>query len=256
MPWEEEGQQGQDSAAGDQGNGQGTGAEGQGQGEGGQQGQGQGQQQGQQQNDAARVAQAMREEMNQIKQQNQLLQQQVQFYQANVQGMSQQAQQGQAQQQDQEDPFANLDEDDVVDVPTMKRIVSQLQQRTAQQMREVQLRTQFPDIEQVIQQYLPNALNKNPGLQQALQRSGDPYLAYNIAKYEQKLQEGASGQGQQGSGQDQGQAMTQRILDNLGKPRSSGTTGGGGSGVDAAHAYLNMSDDDLERRIADVKARY
>jgi hypothetical protein len=81
-------------------------------------------------------------------------------------------------------------------------------------------------------------------------------LAYNIAKYEQKLQEGASGQGQQGSGQDQGQAMTQRILDNLGKPRSSGTTGGGGSGVDAAHAYLNMSDDDLERRIADVKARY
>ncbi|MFP4086391.1 MAG: hypothetical protein ACLFUL_06315 [Desulfobacteraceae bacterium] len=252
MPWEEEGQQG--PAAGDQGNGQGTGAEGQQ--EQGQQGQEQGQQgqqgdQGGQQNDAARVAQAMREELNQIKQQNQLLQQQVQFYQANMgQGLPQGQQSQQAQ-----DPFAGLDEDDVVDVPTMKKIFNQFQQTTSQQLREIQLRAQFPDIEQTIQTYLPNALNKNPSLQKALRQSGDPLLAYQIATYEKELQEGANGQGQgNGQGQQgQGQDTTQRILDNLGKPQNPGSTGGGGSGVDAADAYLNMSDDDLEKRIARVK---
>jgi hypothetical protein len=260
MPWEEEGQQGQGPAAGDQGNGQGTGAQGQQgqqQSQQGQQQQGQGGQQGQQQNDAARVAQAMREELNQLKTQNQLLQQQVQLYQANMgQGMAQgqQGQHGQAQQA--HDPFADLDEDDVVDVPTMKRIFSQFQQATSRQLREIQLRAQFPDIEETIRDHLPNALNKNPGLQQALRQSGDPLLAYQIAKYEKQLREGANGQGQgNGSAQDQGQDVTQRILNNLGKPQNPGTTGGGGSGVDAAHAYLNMSDDDLEKRIAEVKSR-
>lgn len=253
MPWEEEGQQGQGPAAGDQGNGQGTGAEGQQ--EQGQQGQEQGQQgdQGGQQNDAAKVAQTMRQELNQIKQQNQLLQQQVQFYQANMgQGMPQ-GQQGRQGQQAQ-DPFADLEEDDVVDVPTMKRIFNQFQQTTSQQLREIQLRAQYPDIEQTIQTYLPNALNKNPSLQQALRQSGDPLLAYQIASYEKQLQDGANGQGQgDGQGQDQGQQTTQRILDNLNKPQNPGATGGGGSGVDAADAYLNMSDEDLEKRIAQVK---
>jgi len=95
---------------------------------------------------------------------------------------NQQAQGGQNQPQD---PLGDLDDDEVLTVGQAKKLREQGQQQSQAVMEEMRLRTnpQTSDYDEVIQQYLPELLKEDPGLQQDLANAPNPYrLAYRLGK--------------------------------------------------------------------------
>jgi len=170
----------------------------------------------------------------------------------------------QEQPQQPQDPFANYDDDDVVTVADMKKVLQQQQAPSGQQQapqqqgqpqqatgqldaRELQMQTQYSDYQQEIQK-IPTILQQNPHLESAIRNSENPFMtAYSLAKQFTGAQSGQQQQPGQGNSQ-----QAQQVMDNLNKPQSVSQAGGGGV-ISKANYYAQLDDDKLEAAIARAK---
>ena len=201
------------------------------------------------------VVQSIRQELQSLKQQNAYLQQMAMQPQQQPQG-----QQGPGQQND---PLADYEEDDVITVADMKKLMQQQMAQQPQQpqgqqpgqqpgqpqhpdMREMQMRSMYSDYDQIISQQLPTVLQQNPHLESAIRNSSNPYAtAYTIAK-----QMGGQGAPQ---GQPQGSPnQAQQVVNNLQKPGTASQASGGGA-ISRAGFFAQMDDQTLEAEIAKAK---
>lgn len=207
------------------------------------------------------VVQSIRQELQEAKQRE--AQWQAMYAQIQQQQQPVQPQQPQGQQQGPESLLSDYDDDDVITVADMKKVLQQSQLQQPQQPqqfqqpqpvqqpqpglgqpdpRELQMRSMYPDYDQAIQQ-IPNILQQAPQLESAIRNSDNPYqTAYLLAK-----QIGGQGQAQQS----QGAQNAQQIQQNLQKPGTAGQVSGGG-GISKADYYANMSKEEFEKRRAQI----
>ena len=80
------------------------------------------------------------------------------------------------------DEWADLQEDDVLTVKEAKRALSQIDSKYQTSLKELQMAQKHPDYNEVITQYLPEVIKKNPSLRRAIEQTQDYELAYHLAK--------------------------------------------------------------------------
>jgi len=186
--------------------------------------------------------------LEQLEQQNQTYQQQLGVFQNYMTQMQQQPAQSARS------PLDNLAEDDVVTGGEVKAVLQNVisqqeqsfQQKVAQyeqQMQIMQMKSQFPDYENVVRETVKMA-EQNPALAEAIRTSSNPgLLAYQIGR---NANAGAAQPSQQVE-------EARRMVENAQKPGSlAGATGGGGA-LSKADFFLNMSEQDFEQHVAKVK---
>jgi len=214
-----------------------------------QQGQVQGQEQAQQvQEQQQQQAQApqdllqqVTQELEQLKQQNAALQAQLAFF-------GQQAGGEPTPQIQQQDPFEGLEDDDVLTVADVKRLMAQVQRPAVdpnlyKEIQMLKLSVQEPNWQDVIKNYLPDMINSNPLLGQMIQNAPNPLeAALHIAKLNPRYQQ------QQQAPQQQSQQIINQLIN---KPASPDQFGGGG-GVSKADKIAAMSDEEFEKYVQDV----
>jgi len=222
--------------------------QGQGQEQGQQQQQQQAQNQGQGQQQEVDIIQQMREELEELKRQNAALQAQLAFFggQQPVGEPTPQEQQGQPQ-----DPFEGLEDDDVLTVADVKKLMAQVQRPAVdpnlyKEIQMLKLSVQEPNWQDIIKNYLPDMINSNPLLGQMIQNAPNPLeAALHIAKLNPRYQ-------QQQQQQQVPQQQSQQIIDQLiNKPASPDQFGGGG-GVSKADKIASMSDEEFDKYVQDV----
>lgn len=156
-----------------------------------------------------------------------------------------------------EDLFSGLDEDDVLTVREMKNILKKqaeslerekqaLIQSLGGTISEVQMMLTYPDYKDVITKHLPNVLKEKPHLRQAIVNSSNPYmLAYELGKLDPEYTKSKK--------MDEIDMKSQKIIENLSKPQLGGAKGKGAA--DLVNHYLNLTDEQLEERIAQIKRK-
>jgi hypothetical protein len=175
-----------------------------------------------------------------------------------------------------EDPiekaFAGMENDDVVTVESVKKIVSALTQSAPKAktgpdpaVAELAVAMEYPEYRQVVKDYLPELLKQKPHLASAIRNSENPYLtAMDLAKTSPKYlkdQAAANAKGTEGKpDSDKGDGSdasaedaAKKAVENLKKPGTGHEFGGAGGGLGKAHLYESMSDEDFEKRVAEVK---
>lgn len=153
------------------------------------------------------------QKMQQLKEQNEMMQQQVLLYQNNARQPSQQAQQQTPNLLD------SIADDDIVEGKQFKQVAADFQKTIAQQLAEIRLAQDYPDMQQVIQTHLPNILKTKPHLAQALRSpQGMAVLLYELAKTDPNYQAPGS--------QQQAAQATQAAIDAANRPASASEAGG------------------------------
>lgn len=90
--------------------------------------------------------------------------------------------QSQSQSSPKKDDFSDLSDDDVLTVKDLKKTLGEKEKQFQMTISELRMTQKYPDYQQVITQYLPEVLKKNPSLRDTLSRSQDYELAYYLAK--------------------------------------------------------------------------
>lgn len=195
------------------------------------------------------VVRAIREELKAIKGQSaadkeerERLSQELMIYKAQL--YAQQVQSHQSQKPD--DPFAGLDDEDVLTVAQLKTLVPKLTPKANPTEMEDRFRDRHADYDEVIRDHLPKLLAKKPHLRQAIQESRNPFaLAYELAtgspEYLKKQLEKESSD------------KSRKAAENASKPGS--LSQAGSQSRKNPDYYSGMSDKELEERIAKVKRR-
>ena len=167
------------------------------------------------------VVQQLRDELNDLKQENELYKQQL--YQANPQ--TQQT----MPQQDVDD------DDDIITKGELKKLIAQQTQQQQALMAEMQAKSRHSDYEEVIKNNLPNVLKDNPMLLQ------DPYeTAYAIAKALSEKTES-------------GRQKAEKIIQNATQPKSAETMGSAAA-VSDTDRILTMSDEEFADYVNKIKS--
>jgi len=134
----------------------------------------------------------------------------------------QQSQQSQQSSQQSQDPLEGLDDDEPLTAGQVRQIRQQDKQQSEAVLQEIQMRQNYTDYDEVIQNYLPQKLQENPRLEQAILSSRDPFtLAYEMGK-EYKNRAPSGGQetsGSSGGGGDQSE-LAQALDRNQNTPGS------------------------------------
>ncbi len=196
---------------------------------------------------------AANETMAQQKQENELLKQQYNQLLQRQQEILNQQQQSQAKPET-PNPFANMDKDDVLTVGEFQGVFNSALQQEKQTLaseldtvkKELKLmsyRSQHSDYDNAVQSALKKA-ETNPALARAIASSEDPHLlAYELGRADVVKQQQ----------QQQQQAETARMLENAQKPGSVSQAQSGASSLSGVDYIMNMSDEEFEKRIANVK---
>ena len=181
--------------------------------------------------------------LEQLKQQNQTYQQQL--------GVFQNYMNQQQASASQSSPLDSISDDDVITGGEMKRAMQSMlseKERVFQEQMEAQksqlavmnLRSQYPDYENVVGNTLKMAEN-NPELAEAIRTSSNPaLLAYQLGK-------ATAPQANQQA------AQAQRIVENSQKPGSATHAATGGSALSKVDYFMDMSDADFEAHVGKVK---
>ncbi len=200
-----------------------------------------GQDQGDQQTVPLDVVKSMREELKEAKERARQAEQYIQQMQSS---------QAQSQQSQSNDPLEGLEDDEFLTAGQARKIIQNEQQKTTSAMREVQMRQQYSDYDEVIGQYLPNLVQEKPYLRDAIMSSQDPYsLAYELGKaYKQNKK--ATDQGG-----DSGKSELDRQLEqHQQKPGSASQASSQSKSTPGGEDYYsNLSMDDLEAEIRKVR---
>lgn len=190
--------------------------------------------------------QALRGEVETLKGQLQQTQEQLRIYQANP--PTGQQGQGKKEQFQQSDVLSGMEEDDVITVADARKLIASIETRLGVVLGEMQFSTQKGDYQEMITKHLPNVIKANPALAQAIATSANPaVVAYELAKTDPEYQKKAV--------TDAAEREVEQAKKNAGKPGSASQAAGGGGGLSAVDMYAQMSDVDLEKKIADVKKR-
>lgn len=213
-----------------------------------------GDQQTQTQTVPLQVVQSLREELKETKERARRAE-----YQAQIQSQ-QDSQQAQQAQQKADDPLADLEDDDFLTAGQARKIIQRTQQQNQQVMREIQIRQQLPDYDEVIQNDLPEIIQQKPHLRDAILSSGDPYsLAYELGKAHRQTKQGqqqpAQQEGQNASGEGEGQVeqgseLDQALQQQQQRPGSASQAAAASRGsVSQAARYDTMSPEEFEEEI-------
>lgn len=176
------------------------------------------------------------------------------------------AQQGQQQQQQQQsqkstDPLDEMEEDDFLTAGQARKIIQRQQQQSEQVLREMQLRQQTPDYDDVIKNDLPKLVEQKPHLRDAILSSQDPYsLAYELgrsyrdtqgAAQQQQSQEGSPAEG---TNVEQGSELNQALQKQQQTPGSPSQAARAQRGtVSQESRYDTMSPEEFEEEIRKVR---
>ena len=200
------------------------------------------------------VVEKLREELKQVKDEGELLKEQVELYKANMDIKPKE-----------EKPDTDIKDDDVITYAEAKKLIADASKGIAGTLQQLEFAQTNTDFNEVITKYLPDLLKKEPALTDAIKTSSNPaLLAYKLAKSSSAYQKDAAA-GQLG-GEEQkaeelrakaakGDTDAQKLLEKMGKPGSASQAGGAGGGVSSGEFYNNMSDEDFEARIAEIQAR-
>ncbi|MFX0200993.1 MAG: hypothetical protein ACFFCW_33150 [Candidatus Hodarchaeota archaeon] len=210
-----------------------------------------GQDQDQGQDSREQNFEALRGEVQELKNQNQLLQDQLELYRANV-SMGQ-TQERRTETQAKDDAFGGMEDEDVLTVADAKKIFGAKEAQFSEGLSEMRMAVLFPDYRNIVTQHLPNVLKNNPTLATALK---DPVkyrhlIAYELAKTDPEFTKTTTGSQEEKGGESE----ADRIIKNAQKTKSVSQAGGGGGGLSKLEMYATMSDEDFEKEIAKVKAR-
>jgi len=168
-----------------------------------------------------------------------------------------------------EDPvktfFAGREDDDVVTAGELKELMgklpsggaSKLSPQDALALAETRMAQEHPDYHETVNKYLPGLIKDDPGIAEDIRNSKNPArAAYRIASMAKKASEqGKAKEPTDAEKAEQAAKDALKAQENLGKPKTGHEMGGTGAGLGKAHEYENMSEDDLELRIAEVKRR-
>lgn len=191
------------------------------------------------------VVEALRNELKDLKTQNQQLNQTVHAQTAMLQSAaSQQANQGRAQEDE--------DEDTVITLKEARALIQKAVAPLVGASSETAMRAKHADYDEVLKAGLPQALTEDPSLRQAIASSQNPHLlAYRIAKTYIKQEEKNT---DPPKAQDPTPAeLAKKVADNANKPGSASQAGSGGGGLKDVNKYAAMSDDEFNAEIARIK---
>ena len=170
--------------------------------------------------------QAVRQEKQQLQEQNKLMQDHMALMQAN-----------QNSQPKQQDEFGGMSEDDVLTLGEAKKLLGKFQQQTSASMEELRVQQKYPDYSEVVSKHLPDVIKGNPALKSTLESDPNRYeLAYYLAKNSDSYR-GATHEVKKS-------AEAQRIVEN-GKRAGSLSSVGSTSPQSAVSSFKNMSDADF-----------
>ena len=154
--------------------------------------------------------------------------------------------------------FEGLDDESVITVGDLKRVMAGQDTKIEKIMGVFEVRSDHPDFTSIINKYVPILTKTRPDLANAIQKSGNPaLLAYEVCKslpeYKKDLAEGKlKGEDKEN---DELSEDAQKLLANQGKPGSPSGAGGGGKGQESVDYYVNLSEDDLEKKIEETKRK-
>jgi len=162
------------------------------------------------------------------------------------------------------DPFkdAGLEDDDLVDTATLRKIVATMRPGAGQdteplraEISKLQLQVTDPQYEQTIRTYLPEMITANPMLRELITRSPNPLMsALTMARmsprYIQEQQAKANANAGPTPPPDP-LGELQRIIDNATKPGSPGSMGGGGA-VSGYDRFRTMGDAEFDAEVQRV----
>lgn len=170
--------------------------------------------------------QAIRQEKQQLAEQNRLMQDHMALMQANQQQSSRK-----------ESEFDGLTDDDVLTVGEAKKFLNQYQQQTQSSVEELRVQQKYPDYNEVVTKFLPDVIKENPALRNTLQNDPNRYeLAYYLAKNSNSYR-GAKSEVKKS-------ADAQRILEN-GKRAGNLSSVGSTAPQSQVSSFRNMSDADF-----------
>lgn len=192
----------------------------------------------------------IRGELQDSKSEKKMLEQELALYKANM-PQGQQVQQPQPVQND-EGPFGDLNDDDIVTVKHMKEALLKQDAYYQGVVSELQLGTQDKNFSQVISDYLPQALKDDPSLRAIIKNSRDPLgTAYKFAQYAKKEVDAVKPTKKEGISKDDPISVIDSILAGAQKiPTSPSAVGGGGSGLSGGDVYKDMSDEEVDKEFA------
>ena len=151
--------------------------------------------------------------------------------------------------------FEGMADDNVITVGDMKKIMGGQDIRYGGVVTELEFKTQHSDFDAVVAKYLPKVVKERPDLSRAIRTSGNPaLLAYEfVTKCPEYLKDQADGM--LSDAEKEATANAAKIAANAKKPGAASGAPGGGAGEEGVNFILNMSDDDLEARIATTKSK-
>lgn len=196
-----------------------------------------------------------KKEIESLRQEKSRMEQQQQLYQAYLQSAyTPQSQQGQPAQE--EDPWAEIPDEDVPMGSNIKKAFGKVLSKEKQQFNEtvgqlraelnsLKLQSSHSDYKDVVM-YGLKAAQADPNLANAMASSSNPaLLAYQLGKAHPEYQEKQWNQKQSDE--------AKRIVENSQLPGSANRAATGGSPLSKTNFFMDCSDEDFEKHIAKIK---
>lgn len=193
----------------------------------------------------------IRSELKDLKDENVNLRRNVQTYSDHFEMLKNQYTQSKPQQ----DEFSGMQDDEFLTVGQAKKLAEQMQKynqqmvaQTQQSTAELQMMAAAPDYKEVIEKYLPLAIEEDPDLKSEIQNSANPYkYAYKMAK--------RSSAYMKDSAKKNLSPQSQKVLDNYTKPQSLSAVGTNAP-VTGVGKYKSMSNEDFRKLVAQNTGQY
>ncbi|MFW9872314.1 MAG: hypothetical protein ACFFG0_04360 [Candidatus Thorarchaeota archaeon] len=180
---------------------------------------------------------ATREELSNLKQENERMRQQLDqmsMYQANPQQYQQPL--------DKQDH--GLADEDLVTAADLKKFMREKEKQYQKALVETQILAKYPDYNDVVNSNIKDIATKYPGIAEAVLSSNNPnLLAYALAK---------ARMGETVKGQQQSQEA-KKIIENSQMPGSINQASTGSGSLSKANFFADMSPEEFEKHVAKVK---
>lgn len=203
------------------------------------------------------VVQTLRDEIKELKETTSIQAEQLRLYQANA-GRGQTGGNADTAKHSTGGGFLEgMEDDDVVTVKDVRKAMAGQESKMAAVVAAIDVKSSRGDFDQLVNKYGPILARERPDLAAAIRSSNNPaLLLYENIKLLPQYQKDLA-QNQIDTGDDKGKGLNEeakKLLENQTKPgAASGAGGGGGTGDEGLNFYLNMSDEDLEKRIEATK---
>lgn len=187
----------------------------------------------------------IRDELKEVKNVNQNLADQVELYKAN---MNQNP-----QPKKEESEFDKIEDDDLLTFNQVKTMIRNIEGKYNAEIQKLGLGQKDNNYEDVIKTYLPKIIKDDPELTETIRTSNNPLkLAYKLACLNPEFKKEGKTKTESTVVEDE----VDKIIANAKKPGSvSNASGGASSGLGAAAKFEQMSDEEIMKRVAEIKRK-